>query len=142
MAVVILGAEGIGLCSLVNELQWISNEEHQEITYIPTEIPHDWQYKVSGYTENPLQDLEVEVRSRHVNMMVLILNHNPRKFSDWLEFVQFISERMQSDLPNFIASHLVIALNVKKEDFEIRRKQLDIMLYKIFNKSMLMMGKF
>ena len=137
MAVVIFGAEGIGLGRWVDQLQLISDEQHQEITYIPTEIPHDWQNKVIGYTENPLQDLEVKVRSKLVNKMVLVLNHNPRKFNDWLEFVQLFSERMQSNLQNFIASHLLIALNVNEEDFECKRRQIDTLLNKIYDKSSL-----
>ena len=123
MAVVIFGAKGIGLSKLVDELQWISDEAQQEVKYILAEVSHDWQNKVTGYTDSPVQDLELEIRARPVKKMVLVLNHNPRKFNDWMDFVKLISERMQSDMQNFIASHLIIALNVEKEDFEMKRKQ-------------------
>ena len=124
MAVVIFGAKGIGLSELVDELQWISDEAQQEVKYILAEVSHDWQNKVTGYTDSPVQDLELEIRARPVKKMVLVLNHNPRKFNDWLDFVKLISERMQSDMQNFIASHLIIALNVEKKDFKMKRKQI------------------
>ena len=102
MAIVFFGSMGIGLTGLVDELQRISHIKGNQVSFIPHEIPPDWQNKVSSQSECPVQDLEKELRKRPVNKMVLVMNHNPRKFCDWLEFVKLIFRRLQSKLKKLV----------------------------------------
>ena len=133
MAIVFFGTMGIGLTGLVDELQHLSQIEGKEVSFVPHEIAHDWQNKVSGQSECPIQDLEIELRKRPVNKMVLVMNHNPRKFRDWLEFVKMISKRLQSKLKTVVVTHLIIALKVPEQDFEMRKSQVETRLLHIFN---------
>ena len=133
MAIVFFGTMGIGLTGLVDELQQLSQIEGKEVSFVPHEIAPDWQNKVSGQIECPVQDLEIELRKRPVNKMVLVMNHNPRKFRDWLEFVKLISKRLQLKLKTVVASHLIIALKVPEQDFEMRKSQVETRLLHIFN---------
>ena len=133
MAIVFFGTLGIGLTELVDELQHISHIEGKQVSLVPHEIPPDWQNKASGQNECPVQDLEIELRKRPVNKMVLVMNHNPRKFRDWLEFVKMISKRLQSKLKTVVATHLIIALKVPEQDFEMRKYQVEATLrYDLF----------
>ena len=112
MAIVCFGTMGIGLPGLVDELQEISHMEGQNVCFISHEIPPDWHNKVSAEKVCPVQGFEIELRKRPVCKMVLVMNHNPRKFRDWFELVKLISKRLQLKLKTLVASYLIIALRV------------------------------
>ena len=123
MAIVCFGTMGIGLQGLVDNLHDISYMEGQNVCFISHEISPDWQNKVSAERVCPVQDFEIELRKRPVYKLVLVMNHNPRKFRDWFEFVKLISKRLQLKVKTLVASYLIIALKVPPQDFKMRKSQ-------------------